>query len=91
MACHAKCPELPRIDWRKRHLRDIRFAAKLSLVWGVIPTVVRKAKDIDDVLDIAAEAALTLEVVGKGDLVIVTAGVRTGVSGTTNMLKVHRV
>ncbi|HHX26388.1 MAG TPA: pyruvate kinase [Firmicutes bacterium] len=68
-----------------------RVAAKLALAWGVIPTVVCKAKDMDDILDISVEAALALGVAEKGDLVIVTAGVRTGVPGTTNMLKVHRV
>jgi pyruvate kinase len=68
-----------------------RVAAKLSLAWGVIPTVVRKAKDIDEILDIAVDAALRLGVVTKGDLVILTAGVRTGIPGTTNMLKVHRI
>jgi len=61
------------------------------MAWGVIPTVVRKAEDTDDVLDISTEAALALGVIEKGDLVIVTAGVRTGVPGITNMLKVHRV
>ncbi len=68
-----------------------RVAAKLALVWGVIPTVVRKAEDMDDVLDVSTEAALALGVVNKGELVIITAGVRAGVSGTTNMLKAHRV
>ncbi|MGB4524430.1 MAG: pyruvate kinase [Bacillota bacterium] len=68
-----------------------RVAAKLALAWGVIPMLVREAKDMDDVLDIAVEAALALGVVEKRDLVIVTAGVRAGVPGTTNMLKVHRV
>jgi len=68
-----------------------RVAAKLALAWGVIPVVVRKAKDTDDVLDISTEAALALGVVEKGDMVIVTAGVRTGIPGTTNMLKVHKV
>ncbi len=46
---------------------------------------------MDDIVDISVEAALSLGVAEKGDLVIVTAGVRTGVPGTTNMLKVHRV
>lgn len=68
-----------------------KVARKLTLAWGVLPTVVRKAANIDDVLDIAVEAAVSLGVAEKGDLVIVTAGVRTGVPGTTNMLKVHRV
>jgi pyruvate kinase len=29
--------------------------------------------------------------VDKGDLFIITAGVSAGVSGTTNMLKIHKV
>ena len=32
-----------------------------------------------------------LKYVNKGDLFIITAGVSAGVSGTTNMLKIHKV
>jgi pyruvate kinase len=70
---------------------DPRVASKLTLAWGVLPTLVRKAANIDDVLDVTIEAAVSLGVASKGDLVIITAGVRAGVPGTTNMLKVHRV
>jgi len=40
---------------------------------------------------VAIEAAVSLGMVSRGDLVIITAGVRAGVPGTTNMLKAHRV
>jgi len=68
-----------------------RVASKLTLAWGVLPTIVRKAASIDDVLDVTIEAAVSLGVVARGDLVIITAGVRAGVPGTTNMLKAHRI
>ena len=39
----------------------------------------------------SAEAVLEHKLAEKGDLIIVTAGVPVGVSGSTNMLKVERV
>ncbi len=68
-----------------------RVARKLTLAWGVLPTVVRKAASVDEVLDVSVEAAVSLGLAGRGDLVIITAGVKAGVPGTTNMLKVHRI
>ena len=66
-------------------------ARKLSLVWGVCPIVSRSARNIDDMLDIAVESGLATGIIGRGDLVAITAGVRTGVPGTTNLIKIHQV
>jgi len=42
-------------------------------------------------LDVAVEAGLASGIVSRGDLVAITAGVRTGVPGSTNLLKIHRI
>lgn len=66
-------------------------ARKLSLVWGVYPVVSRPAENIDDMLDIAVESGLKTGIIERGDFVAITAGVRTGVPGTTNLIKIHQV
>jgi pyruvate kinase len=38
---------------------------------------------------VAINAALTTHMIGQGDLVVITAGVPVGKSGTTNLMKVH--
>jgi pyruvate kinase len=64
-------------------------ARKLSLVWGVYPVVVPYAEDVDTMLDVVVDAALRSGLVQKGDLTAITGGVKTGIPGSTNLLKIH--
>lgn len=64
---------------------------QLSLVWGVQPVLGRTATSTDEMLDIAVETSLAAHLVQHGDLVVITAGVPVGESGTTNLMKVHVV
>ncbi|MCX8132056.1 MAG: pyruvate kinase [Clostridia bacterium] len=64
---------------------------QLSLSWGIIPYLVREVSTTDEMFDTGVEKALESGLVSNGDLVIITAGVPIGVSGTTNILKVHIV
>ena len=64
-------------------------ARKLSLVWGVYPVVVPHADNVDTMLDVVVEAALKSGLVKKGDLTAITGGVKTGIAGSTNLLKIH--
>jgi len=64
---------------------------QLKLVWGVIPLLTKEEEDTSTLFGRAVEAALEGEYVSKGDLVVLTAGVPVGFSGTTNLLKVHVV
>lgn len=66
-------------------------ARELSIIWGVTSMVVPGAKTTDETLDQSIQAALASGLVKKGDLVVVTAGVRTGIPGTTNLLQVQEV
>ncbi|WP_100399858.1 pyruvate kinase [Bacillus sp. FJAT-44742] len=62
---------------------------RLSLVWGVIPVMGTEAASTDEMLDITVQEALKSGNVDHGDLVVITAGVPVGESGTTNIMKVH--
>ena len=65
---------------------------QLALSWGVIPVMCPEQKDTDALFSAAVQAALEQSHILKdGDLVVLTAGLPLGVSGTTNLLKVQTV
>ncbi len=64
---------------------------QLNLSWGVVPMLIDEVEDTDVLFDRAVDAAERTGLVHSGDLVVITAGVPLGISGTTNMMKVHVV
>lgn len=66
-------------------------AAGLQLTWGVMPVLCPPAETTDGMFFNAIDAAKKTGLIGEGDLVVITAGVPVGVSGTTNLLRVETV
>ncbi len=66
-----------------------RVMRQLWLNWGVLPCLSEEASSAENLLEIGVQTALKAHFIKSGDLVVITAGVPIGVSGTTNMLKVH--
>lgn len=65
---------------------------QMNLSWGVVPIMVEEQQNTDALFDHIVKVAKEDEgLVKSGDLVVITAGIPLGVSGTTNMLKVHLV
>ena len=64
---------------------------RLALVWGVYPQLGQKTYSTDEMLDNAVEESLNSGLVSHGDLVVISAGVPIGESGTTNLMKIHVV
>lgn len=64
---------------------------QLSLSWGVIPCLVGQLTTIEEMFEVGVNKALEMNLVKNGEIVVITAGVPGGVSGTTNLLKVHTV
>ncbi len=64
---------------------------QLNLSWGVTPMLIEEVDDTDVLFERAVDAAEKTGLVESGDLVVITAGVPLGISGTTNMMKVHVV
>lgn len=62
---------------------------QLSLSWGVIPLLIEEKEGLDDLFDEAIHAVEKASIAGAGDVIVLTAGVPLGTSGTTNLLKVH--
>ncbi len=64
---------------------------QLSLSWGVIPMMISEEHSTDDLFEHAVDAAVAAGIVHDGELTVLTAGVPLGISGTTNLMKVHVV
>lgn len=64
---------------------------RMSLYWGVYPIKIGKMNSTDDIIDKSVDRALELGYIENGDLIVITAGVPVGISGSTNLLKVHIV
>jgi len=60
-------------------------------VWGVYPVEMPHYKGTDEMFEAGVKAAVKKGLLEEGDLVVLTAGVPVGVSGTTNLIKVHVV
>ncbi len=72
-------------------LLDPQVQRQMALYWGVEPITMPFASSTDELVDLAVQAAEKAGIVKQGDLVVVTAGVPVGVSGTTNMIRVCQV
>ncbi|MDD6728771.1 MAG: pyruvate kinase [Eubacteriales bacterium] len=64
---------------------------QLNLSWGVYPVKCEVKNNTDELFNHAVEVSKNAGYVKSGDIVVITAGIPLGVSGTTNMLKVHEV
>ena len=62
---------------------------QLALSWGVIPLMIEEKTQAEELFDYAVDAAEAAGIISKGDVVVLTAGVPLGVSGTTNLIKVQ--
>ncbi|MBP1154604.1 MULTISPECIES: pyruvate kinase [unclassified Paenibacillus] len=70
---------------------DERVLRRLSLVWGVVPVKGESCSSTDQLFEHAVDSSVKTGLVSLGDLVIITAGVPVGRSGTTNLIKVHQI
>ena len=62
---------------------------QINLLWGVIPIKGADASCTEDLIQGAVDEAILQGHIKDGDLVVITAGVPVGKSGTTNLIKVH--
>jgi pyruvate kinase len=63
----------------------------MSIYWGVYPLQLEEMYSTDQIIKAAVDVSLEKGYIENGDVVIITAGVPVGVSGSTNLLKVHIV
>ena len=70
---------------------DETVCRQMNLSWGVVPLLCDEKKNTDELFSHAVEVARKNELVTAGDVVVITAGIPLGISGTTNMLKVEKL
>lgn len=66
-----------------------KVCRQLNLSWGVTPLEVERKEDADELFEHAVDVAEKAGLISMGDITVITAGVPLGVSGTTNIIKVH--
>ena len=64
---------------------------QLALSWGITPLMMPLAHSTDELIEMSTSLAKENSYLHNGELAVVTAGVPVGVSGTTNMIKIHMV
>ncbi len=70
---------------------DPQICRQMNLSWGVYPILLQPQQDANALFDHAIGVASNKGYLQDGDVVVITAGVPLGVSGTTNMIKVQLV
>ena len=70
---------------------DEQVQRQLSLSWGITPLMMPLAHSTDELIEMSTSLAKENGYLHNGELAVVTAGVPVGVSGTTNMIKIHMV
>ena len=70
---------------------DEQVQRQLSLSWGITSLLMGPAHSTDELIEMSTALAQKNGYLHNGELAVVTAGVPVGVSGTTNMIKIHMV
>ncbi len=84
----SKCrPKVPILALTSSEL----VSRRLQLCWGVQVCQVVKPSSVETLFDIGAQLPKSLGLAKVGELVVITAGIPVGVTGTTNLLKVERI
>ncbi len=66
-----------------------KVARRCSILWGVYPLLTEKQSSTDMEFEQSVRDSIKKGMIESGDLVVITAGVPIGISGTTNLIKVH--
>lgn len=68
---------------------DKKVCRQLNMSWGVTPILIDVQSNSDELFEHAVSKSVEHGLVKEGEIVVITAGVPLGVSGTTNLIKVH--
>ena len=68
---------------------EMKSYHQLSLSWGVYPVVARVQQNYDTLMLHAVDCAKQIDMVEKGDVAVIVAGVPLGFTGNTNLIKIE--
>lgn len=80
-------PELPIIVTAEHE----KVRRQLALSWGVVPYVLPKCKNVDELIEKAVKLSIDKKIVKKGDKIIIIGGQPVGLKGNANLIKIHQV
>lgn len=64
---------------------------QLTLSWGVVPVEIGTPSDLDSLIEESVNTCIEKKYIHTGDLIVITAGILTGIPGGTNIMKIHLV
>lgn len=68
-----------------------RVRRQLALTWGAVSILVPALNTTDEVFKNSIDRVIEEKLVEEGDVVVITAGVPVGLSGSTNLIKVQTI
>jgi pyruvate kinase len=80
-------PEAPIIGMTPR----LATARRLTLVWGVHAVLIHEVASVTEMSDYACRTARSEGFARTGDVIVISAGMPFGASGTTNLLRIAQV
>ncbi len=70
---------------------DESIRRRMNLLWGVVPLFLPFTDSTDRLIEMMEESLLERQLVKKGDLVVIVAGIPLSLRGRANFIKVHRI
>ena len=67
-----------------------KICNRMTLLWGVTPIMTIKYTSTDDMIEDVEKILFDKKIIKKNQKFIITAGIPVGVSGSTNMLLIHK-
>jgi pyruvate kinase len=64
---------------------------RMSLFWGVRPYTIKNVADVDQLAEATEKRLLEEKLVKRGDVIGIISGTPFGATGTTNMMRLHRI
>ena len=70
---------------------DPMVCRQLNLMWGITPLSIEEEQSAEALFVRAVAQAREEKLVRNGDIVVLTAGIPVGITGTTNMIHVMKI
>ena len=62
----------------------------LSIIWGITPVLVESFQSTDEMIQSSGNILVNKKYLSEGDKYIIISGAPVGITGTTNMIKIHQ-
>jgi pyruvate kinase len=70
---------------------DMSIARRMALAWGVHAVRINETARVAEIVQYACATASREGLAKPGEIIVITAGLPTGLAGTTNLLRIERL